>query len=56
MRTTAMAVAALAACAAYADYTVRTNDGAVAFFNDTGVRKTIADSYLAADGIVSLDF
>ena len=54
--TIVLAVVVLAACAAHADYTVTTNDGVVAFFNDTDSRITITDSYLAEDGIESLTF
>ena len=51
------AVVAVAAHAAMAgEYTVTTNDGAVVFSNTTGDRKTITNPYLAADGIVSLEF
>ena len=50
------AVIALVSCAAYADYTVTTNEGEVVFFNDSSERATVTDSYLAADGIYSLSF
>lgn len=47
---------ALASCAAYADYTVTTNEGAVVFVNSSSERATVTDSYLASDGIDSLSF
>ena len=47
---------ALVSCAAYADYTVTTNEGAVVFVNSSSERATVTDSYLASDGIDSLSF
>ena len=46
----------LVSCAAYADYTVTTNEGAVVFVNSSSERATVTDSYLASDGIDSLSF
>ena len=50
------AAMALVSCAAYADYTVTTNEGAVVFVNSSSERATVTDSYLASDGIDSLSF
>ena len=52
----ASAAMALVSCAAYADYTVTTNEGAVVFVNSSSERATVTDSYLASDGIDSLSF
>jgi len=56
LKTVVNGMAALVSFAAYANYTATTNEGAVAFVNDSGVRATVTDSYLAADGIQSLSF